>query len=172
MTAWNSPQERDAYFMRKALQEAVRGQGRTAPHPLVGCVLVKDDRIIGRRHPACAGTTHGEANALANATERVQGAEVFVTLETCAHHGRTPPCAQALRDHGVARVVAGMIDPDPRVQGRGMQILQDAGIETTVGVLDRKSTRLNSSHVASSYAVFCLKKKRKDHSDKRKQRRQ
>jgi len=147
MTAWNSPQERDAYFMRKALQEAVRGQGRTAPNPLVGCVLVKDDRIIGRGHHACAGTPHAEAHALANATERVQGAEVFVTLEPCAHHGRTPPCAQALRDHGVARVVAGMIDPDPRVQGRGMQILQDAGIETTVGVLEDACRQINEAFI-------------------------
>lgn len=147
MNAWNTPAERDAYYMRKALQEAVRGKGRTAPNPLVGCILVKEDRIIGRGHHACAGTPHAEAHALANATERVEGAEVFVTLEPCAHHGRTPPCAQALRDHGVRRVVAGMIDPDPRVQGRGMQILQDAGIETTVGVLETECERINEPFI-------------------------
>lgn len=147
MSGWNSPQERDTYFMRKALEEAARGRGRTAPNPLVGCILVKDDRIIGRGHHASAGTPHAEAHALANATERVEGAEVFVTLEPCAHHGRTPPCAQSLRDHGVQRVVAGMIDPDPRVQGRGMQILQDAGIDTTIGVLEQECQQINEAFI-------------------------
>lgn len=147
MSAWSTPQERDAYFMREALQEAVRGRGRTAPNPLVGCILVKDDRIIGRGHHARAGTPHAEAHALQNATEAPQGAEVFVTLEPCAHHGRTPPCAQALRDAGVRRVVAGMIDPDPRVQGRGMAVLQDAGIQTTVGVLEDACRHINEPFI-------------------------
>lgn len=147
MSAWTTAQERDAYFMRQALQEAARGRGRTAPNPLVGCILVKDDRIIGRGHHASAGTPHAEAHALKNATESVEGAEVFVTLEPCAHHGRTPPCAQALRDAKVARVVAGMIDPDPRVQGRGMAVLEDAGIQTTVGVLENACRDINEPFI-------------------------
>lgn len=147
MTEWPSPEARDAHFMREALKEAVRGRGRTAPNPLVGCILVKDDRIIGRGYHARAGSPHAEAQALANATESPEGAEVFVTLEPCAHHGRTPPCAQALRNAGVARVVAGMIDPDPRVQGRGMEIMRDAGITTTVGVLKDECEQINEAFI-------------------------
>src|SRR5699024_1340065 len=96
---------------------------------------------------ARAGDLHAEAAALANATEPAEGAEVFVTLEPCAHHGRTPPCAQALRDAGVQRVVAGMIDPDPRVQGRGMKVLQDAGVQTTVGILQAECEQINEAFI-------------------------
>lgn len=147
MNVWPSASERDAHFMRIALEEALRGQGRTSPNPLVGCVIVRDDRIIGRGHHARAGSAHAEAAALASATEPVEGAEVFVTLEPCAHHGRTPPCAQALRDAKVARVVAGMIDPDPRVQGRGMKMLQDGEIETKVGVLQEECEAINEAFI-------------------------
>lgn len=147
MSRWPTPQARDAHYMREALKEADRGRGRTAPNPLVGCILVKDDRIIGRGFHARAGDLHAEAAALANATESAEGAEVFVTLEPCAHHGRTPPCAQALRDAGVQRVVAGMIDPDPRVQGRGMQVLQDAGVQTTVGILQAECEQINEAFI-------------------------
>lgn len=133
--------------MREALKEAERGRGRTAPNPLVGCILVKEDRIIGRGFHARAGGPHAEAMALTNATESPKGADVFVTLEPCAHHGRTSPCAQALRDAGVQRVVAGMIDPDPRVQGRGMQLMRDAGVQTTVGVLQDECEQINEAFI-------------------------
>lgn len=147
MKPWSSDAERDAFFMQEALDEALRGQGRTSPNPLVGCVIVQHDQIIGRGHHARAGCAHAEAAALANAHGDVRGAEVFVTLEPCAHHGRTPPCAHALREAGVARVVAGMIDPDPRVQGRGMAILQAAGIATDVGVLREACEGINEAFI-------------------------
>lgn len=129
------PQARDEFFMRLAIEEAVKATGRTSPNPLVGCVIVQADEVVGRGYHHKAGAPHAEAEALRDAGERAAGAEVFVTLEPCAHHGRTPPCAEALAAAGVRRVVAGMIDPDRRVQGRGMRILEDAGIETRVGVL-------------------------------------
>lgn len=136
---------RDAFFMREALDEAKKGQGRTSPNPLVGCVIVKDNAIIARGFHQQAGSDHAEAAALRIAGEAARGAEVFVTLEPCAHHGRTPPCARALTNAGVARVVAGMIDPDPRVQGRGMAILHEAGIATTVGVLQDECEAINEA---------------------------
>lgn len=146
----SSAASRDAAFMREALREAARGAGRTAPNPLVGCVIVKEDQIIARGYHAKSGCAHAEAAALAQARangHNVQGATVYVTLEPCAHHGQTPPCAHALRDAKVQRVVAGIIDPDPRVQGRGMQILQDAGIETLVGVLENDCRQLNEAFI-------------------------
>lgn len=147
MSRWASDHDRDTFFMREALREARRGQGRTSPNPLVGCVIVQDDQIIARGHHARAGCAHAEAAALAQSVADVRNAEVFVTLEPCAHHGRTPPCAQALRDAGVRRVVAGMIDPDPRVQGRGMAILAAAGIETAVGVLREDCEAINEAFI-------------------------
>lgn len=150
MSRWASDRERDAYFMQEALAEARKGQGRTSPNPLVGCVIVQDDQIIGRGHHARAGCAHAEAAALASATADVHNAEVYVTLEPCAHHGRTPPCAQALRDSGVHRVVAGMIDPDPRVQGRGMAILAAAGIATEVGVLREECEAINEAFIVQT----------------------
>lgn len=141
------PDARDVHFMRCAIEEARRSDGRTSPNPLVGCVIVRGDRIIARGHHARAGDAHAEVAALANATESVEGAEVFVTLEPCAHHGLTPPCAEALRNAKVGRVVAGMIDPDHRVQGRGIEVLHAAGIETSVGVLREECEALNEAFI-------------------------
>lgn len=125
----------DTRFMALALALGARGHGRVWPNPPVGCVIVKDGRIVGRGWTQPGGRPHGETVALAQAGEAARGATAYVTLEPCAHHGKTPPCAEALVRAGVARVVTAMEDPDPRVSGRGHAILMAAGIEVETGVL-------------------------------------
>jgi len=125
----------DRRYMALALSLGRRGQGRTWPNPAVGCVIVKDGRIVGRGSTAPGGRPHAEPQALAQAGPAARGATAYVSLEPCAHHGKTPPCSQALIDAGVARVVAAIEDVDPRVSGQGFAQLRDAGIEVTTGVL-------------------------------------
>ncbi len=120
-------------FMARALTLAEQGRGTTAPNPMVGCVIVRDDEIIGEGYHARAGEPHAEVNALQDAGDASR-ATVYVTLEPCNHHGRTPPCTEALIDAGVRRVVVAATDPNPRVDGQGIARLQDAGIEVIVGV--------------------------------------
>ena len=120
--------------MRAALALARRGLGRTWPNPAVGCVIVKDGRVVGRGNTQPGGRPHAETVALAMAGEAARGATAYVTLEPCSHHGKTPPCAEALVAAGVSRVVAALEDPDPRVSGRGIKLLQEAGIATEVGL--------------------------------------
>lgn len=120
-------------FMARALTLAEQGRGTTAPNPMVGCVIVRDDEIIGEGYHARAGEPHAEVNALRDAGDASR-ATVYVTLEPCNHHGRTPPCTEALIDAGVRRVVVAATDPNPRVDGQGIARLQDAGIEVIVGV--------------------------------------
>ena len=127
--------------MSLALMLGRRGQGRTWPNPAVGCVVVRDGRIVGRGWTADGGRPHAETQALQQADEAARGATAYVTLEPCAHHGKTPPCAEALVRAGVSRVVAAMEDSDPRVAGEGFAILQKAGIEVTVGVLAEEAAR-------------------------------
>ncbi len=127
--------------MRLALSLGRRGLGRVAPNPSVGCVLVREGRIVGRGVTAPGGRPHGEAVALAEAGGLARGATAYVTLEPCAHHGQTPPCADALIAAGVARVVVAMSDPDPRVSGRGLARLRAAGIEVVEGVLSEEARR-------------------------------
>jgi diaminohydroxyphosphoribosylaminopyrimidine deaminase/5-amino-6-(5-phosphoribosylamino)uracil reductase len=124
----------DARFMALALALGRRGMGRVWPNPAVGCVIVKDGLIIGRGWTADGGRPHAETRALAQAGNAAKDACVYVTLEPCAHHGQTPPCAQALIDAGVARVVIATGDPDPRVAGRGITMLRAAGIAVTLEV--------------------------------------
>jgi diaminohydroxyphosphoribosylaminopyrimidine deaminase/5-amino-6-(5-phosphoribosylamino)uracil reductase len=121
--------------MALALSLGRRGQGGTWPNPAVGCVIVKDNRIIGRGWTQPSGRPHAEVMALAQAGDAAGGADVYVTLEPCAHHGKTPPCAQALIDAGVARVVMAIPDSDPRVDGLGAQMLRAAGITVETGLL-------------------------------------
>lgn len=121
--------------MALALSLGRQGLGRVWPNPAVGCVIVADGRIVGRGRTADGGRPHAEAVALAQAGPLAQGATAYVTLEPCAHHGQTPPCAQALIAARVARVVIACTDPDPRVAGRGVAALQAAGIAVTTGVL-------------------------------------
>ncbi|WP_127900861.1 bifunctional diaminohydroxyphosphoribosylaminopyrimidine deaminase/5-amino-6-(5-phosphoribosylamino)uracil reductase RibD [Solirhodobacter olei] len=120
--------------MRHALGLGARGLGRTWPNPAVGCVLVKDGRVVGRGWTQPGGRPHAEVVALAQAGTAARGATAYVTLEPCAHHGKTPPCAEALVAAGVARVVTALTDPDPRVAGGGHAILRAAGIAVTEGV--------------------------------------
>lgn len=115
-------------YMRRAIELAQRGIPWTSPNPLVGAVIVKDGRIIGEGYHARCGDLHAERNALANCTEDPRGATIYVTLEPCCHHGRTPPCTQALIERGIGRVVVGSRDPNPKVAGGGIRTLRDAGI--------------------------------------------
>ncbi len=124
----------DSRFMQLAISLGRRGLGHVWPNPAVGCVLVRDGTIVGRGWTAPGGRPHAETQALAQAGAAAQGATAYVSLEPCAHHGHTPPCAQALTDAGVARVVTAITDPDPRVAGRGHAMLRAAGIAVTEGV--------------------------------------
>ncbi len=121
--------------MAHALVLARRGLGNTWPNPAVGCVIVTNGVIVGRGWTQPGGRPHAEVMALAQAGDAARGGTAYVTLEPCAHHGRTPPCAEALVHAGVTRVVTALTDPDPRVAGRGHAVLRDAGIEVTEGVL-------------------------------------
>jgi len=133
--------------MHHALRLARRGLGRTAPNPAVGCVLVRDDIIVGRGWTAPGGRPHAETAALAQAGGRASGATAYVTLEPCSHHGQTPPCADALVAAGVARVVIAMTDPDHRVDGRGLERLRDAGIQVETGVLEDAARDVNAGFI-------------------------
>ncbi|MFY0597476.1 MAG: bifunctional diaminohydroxyphosphoribosylaminopyrimidine deaminase/5-amino-6-(5-phosphoribosylamino)uracil reductase RibD [Cognatishimia sp.] len=127
--------------MALALELGRRGQGRTWPNPAVGCVIVKDERIVGRGWTQSGGRPHAEPVALAQAGAAAKGATAYVTLEPCSHHGKTPPCAEALIAAQVARVVVAVEDSDGRVSGKGFQMLQDAGIEVTQGVMAEEAVR-------------------------------
>jgi diaminohydroxyphosphoribosylaminopyrimidine deaminase/5-amino-6-(5-phosphoribosylamino)uracil reductase len=127
--------------MRLALSLGRRGMGQCAPNPAVGCVIVKDGRIVGRGWTAPGGRPHAETQALAQAGAAARGATAYVTLEPCAHHGKTPPCAEALISARVARVVASFDDNDARVAGRGFAMLRAAGIEVTTGVMAEEAAR-------------------------------
>lgn len=124
----------DARFMGLALSLGRRGLGTTWPNPAVGCVIVKDGRIVGRGWTAPGGRPHAEPQALAQAGAAARGATAYVTLEPCAHHGKTPPCAEALIAAGVARVVCALQDPDPRVDGGGLAKLKAAGMTVEAGI--------------------------------------
>lgn len=133
----------DIKYMTRALQLAKRGLWTTDPNPRVGCVIVKDDSIVGEGWHQRAGDFHAEINALHMAGHQANNATVYVTLEPCCHVGRTPPCSQALISAGVSRVVAAMIDPNPNVAGQGLAQLQAAGIDTETGLLQAQAEKLN-----------------------------
>ncbi|MFW6027776.1 MAG: bifunctional diaminohydroxyphosphoribosylaminopyrimidine deaminase/5-amino-6-(5-phosphoribosylamino)uracil reductase RibD, partial [bacterium] len=139
--------DQDTRFMTLTLRLARRAAGRTWPNPNVGCVIVRPgpDRapvIVGRGATAPGGRPHAEAVALADAGEAARGATAYVSFEPCAHHGETPPCAGALIEAGIARVVCALGDPDPRVNGRGLRLLREAGIEVRTGVLEAEAHRV------------------------------
>jgi len=130
--------------MRRALFLAERGRGQTSPNPMVGALIVSPDGVIvGRGHHPRAGEPHAEIHALRDAGGRARGATLYCTLEPCCHTGRTGPCSVAVAQAGVRRVVAAVIDPNPRVAGGGVQYLRERGIDVTVGVLQHEATRLN-----------------------------
>lgn len=133
----------DLEYMRMALQLAEKGCGRTAPNPMVGAVVVKDGRVIGQGWHEKYGQPHAERNALSSCTESPAGAVMYVTLEPCCHHGKQPPCVDAVLDAGIRRVVVGSADPNPLVGGKGIQSLREHGVEVTENVLREECDRLN-----------------------------
>lgn len=142
-TPENMSIEIDIKFMRLALREAKKGIGRTSPNPCVGAVIVQDDIVISRGYHKKAGTPHAEIHALQKAGDKARGATIYVTLEPCNHTGRTPPCSHALYKAGIRRVVVGMEDPNPLVDGSGNSFLRKKGIEVLSGVLERDCQELN-----------------------------
>lgn len=131
------------HWMQHALAQAESARYRTRPNPAVGCVIVKDGHIIGRGATAPVGGAHAEVFALREAGEQAQGATAYVTLEPCAHYGRTPPCAEALVKAGIAEVIIATLDPNPLVAGKGQQILEQAGIKTQIGILEQQAIAQN-----------------------------
>ncbi|KAA3628881.1 MAG: bifunctional diaminohydroxyphosphoribosylaminopyrimidine deaminase/5-amino-6-(5-phosphoribosylamino)uracil reductase RibD [Proteobacteria bacterium] len=138
----------DRRYMARALQLAQRGLYTTDPNPRVGCVLVRDGEIVGEGWHVRAGEPHAEINALQDAGERARGAAAYVTLEPCSHHGRTPPCADALIAAGITRVVAAMEDPSLQVAGEGLQRLRAAAIQVQSGVLAEQAAALNPGFIS------------------------
>ncbi|HMM47501.1 MAG TPA: bifunctional diaminohydroxyphosphoribosylaminopyrimidine deaminase/5-amino-6-(5-phosphoribosylamino)uracil reductase RibD [Thiobacillaceae bacterium] len=138
----------DSLHMARALELARRGLFTTSPNPRVGCVIVRDGRVVGEGWHARAGTPHAEIHALNAAGAAARGATAYITLEPCAHHGRTPPCAEALIEAGVGRVVAAMKDPNPLVGGGGIAMLVLAGIPTEVGLMEAEARALNPGFVS------------------------
>jgi diaminohydroxyphosphoribosylaminopyrimidine deaminase/5-amino-6-(5-phosphoribosylamino)uracil reductase len=134
----------DLVHMRAAFALARRGLGRTWPNPAVGCVLVKDNRVVGRGWTQFGGRPHAETEALNRAGTRAAGSTAYVSLEPCSHHGQTGPCAEALIASGIARAVVAMEDPDPRVAGRGLALLRDRGVAVTLGVGESESREINA----------------------------
>ena len=150
----------DLEFMSAARSLAARNLGDTWPNPSVGCVIVKDGVIVGRGWTGSGGRPHAETEALARAGANAKGATAYVTLEPCSHHGKTPPCAEALIAAGIARVVSATTDPDPRVSGRGHDMLRAAGIVVEEGVQQDLADRLNAGFflkVREKRPLFCLK---------------
>lgn len=137
----------DRAMMQRCITLARRALGRTSPNPLVGSVVVQDGEIVGEGFHPGAGQPHAEVFALREAGEKAKGATIYVSLEPCNHYGRTPPCSEALIAAGVAKVVVGMVDPDPRVSGGGIERLQRAGIEVVVGVEEAACRQLNEAFI-------------------------
>ena len=138
----------DHAHMARALQLAARGQYSAHPNPMVGCVLAQGEKLVGEGWHERAGEPHAEVNALRAAGDSAKGATAYVTLEPCAHSGKTPPCATALIEAGVSRVVAAMRDPFEEVAGRGLELLRESGIETDVGLMQATAESLNAGYIS------------------------
>jgi diaminohydroxyphosphoribosylaminopyrimidine deaminase/5-amino-6-(5-phosphoribosylamino)uracil reductase len=150
----------DIKFMGRALELAEKGSGYTNPNPLVGAVIVKAGRIIGEGYHEFYGGHHAEVNAFNNAVEDVKGATMYVTLEPCSHYGKTPPCAKAIVEKGIRKVVIGIQDPNPLVAGKGIEILKENGIEVVLGVLEEEGKKLNEIFLKyiTTGLPFCIMK--------------
>lgn len=146
--------------MARALELAKLGTGYTSPNPMVGCVIVKDGRIIGEGWHMKYGGLHAERNALLSCIEDMKGAELYVTLEPCCHYGKTPPCTEAIVEHGIKRVIVGCTDPNPLVGGKGIEFLREHGIEVIIGVLEEECRKLNEVffHYISTKKPFVVLK--------------
>lgn len=130
-------------YMWLAIKLALKAQGQTSPNPLVGALIVKNGTIVGRGFHCQAGTPHAEINALTEAGNKAQGAELYLNLEPCSHFGRTPPCVDAIIQKKIMKVFVGMVDPNPLVRGRGIKKLKEAGIEVATGILEKECRKLN-----------------------------
>jgi diaminohydroxyphosphoribosylaminopyrimidine deaminase/5-amino-6-(5-phosphoribosylamino)uracil reductase len=137
----------DALHMARALQLARRGLYTTDPNPRVGCVIVKDERVIGEGYHERAGAPHAEVHALQQAGQHAHGATAYITLEPCCHHGRTPPCTEALLHAGIRRVVAAMRDPNPQVASKGLEALEAKGVVVQVGLMEGQARELNPGFI-------------------------
>ncbi|MEZ4526839.1 MAG: bifunctional diaminohydroxyphosphoribosylaminopyrimidine deaminase/5-amino-6-(5-phosphoribosylamino)uracil reductase RibD [Desulfobacterales bacterium] len=140
-------QSTDIFFMKTALELAERGRGYTSPNPMVGAVVVKDGKTVGRGWHEFAGGPHAEVNAINDAGEAAKGADLYVTLEPCNHYGRTPPCTQKILESGIARVIVAMNDPNPDVKGGGNEYLRARGIAVTTGICEKEALVLNEAFV-------------------------
>ncbi len=138
-------EEIDRKYMRRAIELARHGIGNTSPNPMVGAVIVHDEKIIGEGYHRLCGEAHAEVNAIAAVKDRelLKRSTIYVTLEPCSHYGKTPPCSKLIIDVGIPRVVVGSLDPFAKVSGRGVKMLQEAGIEVTVGVLEQECRQIN-----------------------------
>lgn len=130
-------------YMRRALSLARKGEGRVSPNPMVGAVIVKDNKIIGEGYHEYYGGSHAEINAIQSSMEDIRDAEMYVTLEPCSHYGKTPPCAEALIKRGIKKVYVAMFDPNPLVSGKGIEMLRNAGIHVEVDILKEEAEKLN-----------------------------
>jgi diaminohydroxyphosphoribosylaminopyrimidine deaminase/5-amino-6-(5-phosphoribosylamino)uracil reductase len=144
----------DMEYMQRAIELATQARGRTSPNPMVGAVIVKDGKIIGEGYHKKAGTPHAEIHALAAAGNEARGATLYVSLEPCCHHGRTPPCTEAIINSGIKRVVIAALDPNPKVAGGGLQRLKEAGIDAEFGLMQEAAIKLTTSGVAFSAATI------------------
>lgn len=150
----------DIEMMKRALELSKKGAGYTSPNPLVGAVIVKNGRIIGEGFHEIYGHEHAEVNAFKNATEDVKGADMYVTLEPCSHYGKTPPCANAIVENGIKRVFICLEDPNPKVSGQGIKILEENGIEVITGVLEEEGKKINEIFLKyiTTRLPFCILK--------------
>ncbi len=137
----------DLKFMRMAIGLAKKAEGKTSPNPLVGAVLVRSGRVVGKGYHRKCGLPHAESNAIRDAGSKAKGADLYVTLEPCDHFGRTPPCTGAIIDAGIRRVVIGMKDPNPINNGRGIARLKRSGIKVSVGVLEEEASSVNLPYI-------------------------
>ena len=145
-----SQPNRDQFFMKEALRLAARGRGQTSPNPMVGAVVVARDGVVGKGYHERVGSPHAEVNALRDAGKKAAGATLYVTLEPCNHYGRTPPCTLSVVNSGITRVVVGMADPNPHVEGGGTNTLRQQGITVDTGVLERECRLLNQAFIKHS----------------------
>lgn len=150
----------DNIYMKKAIELAKKGIGYVNPNPLVGAVIVKDNRIIGEGYHKIYGDYHAEINALTSATENVNGSTMYVNLEPCSHYGKTPPCVNTIIKSGIKKVVIGMKDPNPLVSGKGINVLKNNEIEVTTGIMEEECKKLNEIFLKyiTTKTPFCILK--------------
>jgi diaminohydroxyphosphoribosylaminopyrimidine deaminase/5-amino-6-(5-phosphoribosylamino)uracil reductase len=139
--------ESDSQWMERALELAERGRGYVEPNPLVGAVLVREGKMVGEGWHEKYGQAHAEINALAAAAEAARGATLYVSLEPCCHHGKTPPCTDAILRAGIGRVIVAMLDPYPAVSGRGAHLLRESGLSVETGLCEEQAKRLNAPYL-------------------------